>query len=412
MSFYTIAAAERRALNRLIRVCFILIFTLGSVGAVEMLSAGQNNGQASYGDCTFNSSLRLEVYAKTLGDVNAMRIGETPSKKPLDIPACSWWAISPRDPAEKTAWSRILEEIRQKEIPGFATPIGTTDKHLARLKRVTELRVLYALNKRQRVKYFHPAYVSRLERPFNGTLISRLPQVSNAGLRHLHTLNNLRVLNLSRTQVSDGGLHHLRKMKQLRELYLVNVKISGKGLVHLKALNNLRVLNLRSTEMNDAKLAAVKNFKSLQVLSLADTPVRNRGIAHLKSIKTLRRLYLGRTAISNKGLRHLRRLKNLRVLNLSSTEIDDGGMKFLQDLTELRVLDLSDTDITDSGLAALRKMKQLRELYLLQTRISDEGMRYLKGLNNLRKVRLHYTRVLKEGLEELRQSIPGTVITP
>ncbi len=75
-------------------------------------------------------------------------------------------------------------------------------------------------------------------------------------------------MDLARTQVTDAGLAHVAGMKNLTRLHLENTKVSDAGLEHLKALPNLEYLNLYGTQVTDAgiqKLAGLKNLKKLFV---------------------------------------------------------------------------------------------------------------------------------------------------
>lgn len=75
-------------------------------------------------------------------------------------------------------------------------------------------------------------------------------------------------MDLARTQVTDAGLANLAGMKNLSRLHLENTKITDAGLDHLKGLANLEYLNLYGTQVTDAgiqKLAGLKNLKKLFV---------------------------------------------------------------------------------------------------------------------------------------------------
>ena len=65
-------------------------------------------------------------------------------------------------------------------------------------------------------------------------------KVTDAGLKKLAGLTQLRELILFNTKVTDAGLKHLAGLKQLRVLFLVGTKVTGKGKTELKkALPNL-----------------------------------------------------------------------------------------------------------------------------------------------------------------------------
>ncbi len=77
-------------------------------------------------------------------------------------------------------------------------------------------------------------------------------QVTDARLKHLEGLTQLRTLTLSLTKVDDSGLQHLRGMSQLQRLSLTSTPITDAGLKHLKGLTQLQSLNLRRTQVTEA----------------------------------------------------------------------------------------------------------------------------------------------------------------
>lgn len=80
--------------------------------------------------------------------------------------------------------------------------------------------------------------------------------------------DQLRWVDLARTQVTDKGLAHLVGMKNLNRLHLENTKITDAGLDQIKGLANLEYLNLYGTAVTDAgilKLAGLKKLKKLFV---------------------------------------------------------------------------------------------------------------------------------------------------
>ncbi|MDF1824445.1 MAG: hypothetical protein P1U68_07370 [Verrucomicrobiales bacterium] len=78
--------------------------------------------------------------------------------------------------------------------------------------------------------------------------------------------DQLKWVDLARTQVTDKGLAQLGGMTNLTRLHLENTKISDAGVAHLTGLDNLEYLNLYGTQVSDAglqKLAGLKNLKKI-----------------------------------------------------------------------------------------------------------------------------------------------------
>ena len=80
-------------------------------------------------------------------------------------------------------------------------------------------------------------------------------QVTDAGLKHLRGLTQLRTLSSANTQVTDAGLEHLRGLTQLQWLFLVNTQVTDAGLKHLRGLTQLQMLSLANTHLTDAGVA-------------------------------------------------------------------------------------------------------------------------------------------------------------
>lgn len=80
--------------------------------------------------------------------------------------------------------------------------------------------------------------------------------------------DQIKWVDLARTQVTDAGLAQLTTMKNLNRLHLENTKITDAGLDKIKGLANLEYLNLYGTAVTDAgimKLAGLKKLKKLFV---------------------------------------------------------------------------------------------------------------------------------------------------
>ena len=58
--------------------------------------------------------------------------------------------------------------------------------------------------------------------------------MTDAGLTHLRGLENLKRLDLSRTQVTDAGLVHLRELTKLDQLYLKSTLVTDEGVKELQ----------------------------------------------------------------------------------------------------------------------------------------------------------------------------------
>ena len=235
-----------------------------------------------FGNRAFNSEISLSVWIiekdNNVGITKTKKIGQTPSKDPIEIPGCLCWFVQASDNVD---WSALAGEMRKKWIPGLDAPNKTGDKELALIQ----------------------------------------------------DLQNLQRLDLSYTKVTNDGLRHLQGLEKLWRLDLVNAKVTGEGLRYLHGLGNLRVLYLGCTNTNDEGLRHLQELKNLQVLSLMNTDITDKGLYHLRKLQNLRELSLGGTKVTGKGIYHLWGLQNLKVLHLWNTEITSSGLRHLPGLS-------------------------------------------------------------------------------
>ena len=101
--------------------------------------------------------------------------------------------------------------------------------------------------------------------------------------------------------MSDAGLRHLAGLKELRGVDLSESRVTDAGLVNLQGLTKLESLNLNHTNITDA------------------------GLAHLEELSNLKKLYLENTRISDSGLYHLSRLAKLEDLLVASSRVTRDG---------------------------------------------------------------------------------------
>ncbi len=88
-------------------------------------------------------------------------------------------------------------------------------------------------------------------KPITGVDLS-LTGATDAALRGLAGLKNLRRLDLHETKVSDAGLKELVDLKNLHFLDLRGTKVTDAGLKELAELKKLEILVLYGTQLTDA----------------------------------------------------------------------------------------------------------------------------------------------------------------
>ena len=99
----------------------------------------------------------------------------------------------------------------------------------------------------------------------------RLKNIDPRVLRVSHTLE------LARSPITDRGLAHLATLDQLRRLSLAGTRITDSGLQHLSRMRGLEVLDLDGTTISDAGLVHLTNNTQLQVVTAKGTKVTAAG---------------------------------------------------------------------------------------------------------------------------------------
>ena len=106
--------------------------------------------------------------------------------------------------------------------------------------------------------------------------------ITDAGLKCLKELPDLRDLDLRGTRVTDDGLENLKGLRLLSNIVLDDTSVTDAGLEHLKSLNHLWALSLKNTKITDAGLEHLKAMSSLSRLCLAGTATTSEGIKKLQ----------------------------------------------------------------------------------------------------------------------------------
>jgi mono/diheme cytochrome c family protein len=89
-------------------------------------------------------------------------------------------------------------------------------------------------------------------------------------------------LNASRTALSDAGVRHLGALTQLRRLNLANTKLGDKGFGALMPLGQLEYLNAYGTQMTDDGLAMVASLPKLRQLYVWQTKVTKASVTSVR----------------------------------------------------------------------------------------------------------------------------------
>lgn len=186
--------------------------------------------------------------------------------------------------------------------------------------------------------------------------------ITHAGLRHLVANTSLLALDLELCDgITDDACEPLGEMKQLRSLVLKKsgferLRVSDAGLKRLHNLSNLEVLNLYGNQVTDAGMTHLQPLKKLRELNLSLLAITDAGLKHLKPLTTLERLELlysegfAGPSLTNGMVDSLEPLTNLTTLNLTGAKLTDAGLERLRGLTKLKTLQLVRTRVSEEGI--------------------------------------------------------------
>jgi Leucine-rich repeat (LRR) protein len=271
------------------------------------------------------------------------------------------------------------------------------------------------------VGFAHVAHCRKLE---NLILSSMHPlKVTDAGLKVLEGLSQLRRVQLVHQPFTDAGIAHLAGLKNLEELWLdLNDKLgdgalavagglpklrvlrfyqaplTDAGIARLAGLTELEELQLGHAHIGDDALKTIGTFRKLQTLDLQYTRVTDAGLLHLKGLP-LHWLCVKNTAVSN--LTALGDLPDMTFLTADSSRLGDDSMPLISRMKKLQYLYISGTQVTDAGFAKLAGLPELIGIHIDDLPLSDASVDTLLSFNKLADIQMNGTRISPAGLSRL-----------
>ena len=106
--------------------------------------------------------------------------------------------------------------------------------------------------------------------------------IGDAQLANINSISNIIWLNLAGTEITDAALKQIARLPQLRKLHLERTNIGDDGLKHLKGASQLTYLNLYGTQVTDAGLEHIQSLPKLEKLYVWKSKVTEAGIAALQ----------------------------------------------------------------------------------------------------------------------------------
>jgi internalin A len=140
----------------------------------------------------------------------------------------------------------------------------------------------------------------------------------------------------------SGDVAECKKFARLTSLHSLNIGgsllLTDAGMKELAALRNLRAVYLFYAHVTDAGLKDLAENRLLQVLDISNTQVTDAGLKELAPLKNLEALNLAGTRVTDAGLKDLSALFSLRWLNLNRTAVTaDGAAALQRDLPRCKI---------------------------------------------------------------------------
>ena len=286
------------------------------------------------------------------------------------------------------------------------------------------------------------------------------PDLTPAGMAHLHTLSRLKTLSVRGIAIPRGFVTGLAGRTGLRHLWLPQAAVTDDEMAIIGGFADLEVLQLDGSNVTDRGFAHVANLKKLTILDMpgvritdlapvADlvqldllvlaparrdvtpTAVRPHGPGGPSSLGPLRRLtnvtqlILGDTRIEDRDLAVVAGLPKLNNLQIGARGITEAGLARLAESRSLTCLGLADTSIadlrplsprlhaistlwmenshlTDAGIEPLPRGMRLTDLTIAGSRMTDAGLDHLASLTSLWSLRLDRSAITDAGLARLK----------
>ncbi len=203
--------------------------------------------------------------------------------------------------------------------------------------------------------------------------------VRGPGLSQLKDLPALKTINLTSLPLRDETITSLpESLPYVENLSIAYSEPTNASMKDLARMTQLRSLDMTGTDVGDEGLVQLAKLTNLEELLLSYARFNDKGFAPLAALTKLRKFEAVHTRFGKESVPVLAKLTTLEDVNLDYTAIDDESIKALSALTNLRELRVDTGKITDASIPAFSTLKNLRYLNLYHTLITENGYNDLK----------------------------------
>ena len=319
-------------------------------------------------------------------------------------------------------WDVIVNVIAERDIRSVQVH-GLTDRGLERLTRVrrnhaAQHRWRATLGRRDAPSRAHAAargiQSGRSEMPITDRSLEPMrhlralkrfsvcwvPGVSDAGIAHLASCDDLEHVDLMGTQTGDGALAALAGKAHLASLSTGRL-VSDAGIAMLREFPVFRQRFAGDVRSDLMSFSAKPNHL------LLDGPFTDAGLAALAGLEGLVSLHLfwHTTGFTPAGLQALKNLPSLAFLGCDGKRCDDEAMGQIAGIPRLRMLMAQGTVATDDGFEVLSASKTIEYIWGRECpNLSGRGFTALTSMPSLKGLAVSCARVDDEALSSLAHS--------
>nr|KAJ0190242.1 hypothetical protein LSAT_V11C800400850 [Lactuca sativa] len=136
------------------------------------------------------------------------------------------------------------------------------------------------------------------------------PEALKAELRFVYSLKKLEALNMNCCNcITDADMKPLSGLRNLKELQISSSKVTDNGVTFLKGLHKLALLNMERCPITATCLDSLSDLVALLFLNLSRSNITDDGCDKFSKLKSVKVLNLGFNDMSDAVLSHLKALE-------------------------------------------------------------------------------------------------------
>lgn len=241
-----------------------------------------------------------------------------------------------------------------------------------------------------------------------------------AGVKHLASLKNLRLLELTGTRITDAGVRAIAQLEGLEELSLDHTTVSAAPLLEIQALKKLHTLGIAEPALSEAGIAALSKFPALKTVRVTTSDevlwrMKRANLLHLLSRASgeaqsraasddkVRAMDLTGRSPSAQALAALTGLPELESVRFAAHQaLKDDIAEAFGKLATLREVVLYAGEFSEAGWKRLAALPKLDRLSVQLSNLDDAKLKLFLGHKGMRQLNLNWTRLTAAGVCELK----------